>query len=258
MTDTNKGEKLAGTPKFLVELGPLIVFFVGYSLGGRIGPVLDGFFGTQMFSSGGDGVFVATALFIPAWIVATAYSVWKERQISPILILTGILIVGFGGATLIFQSKFFYYFKSTLIYLLFAGLLGGGLLVGRNFLKMLLGGALDLPDDVWRRLTLRFVWLYLALAAGNEILWRTMTPGCLPDVPCQGEAWYVRIETFGFAAILMVFFIANIWPYAQQMVEDEDTKSDAGDTSRHLQNQSETAVELPPKGDKSPTGRPQD
>ena len=105
----SKGTKLTGTPKALVELGPLVAFFIGYFMGGRIGPHLDNALGTQMFSGEGNGVFVATALFIPVWIVASTYSVWKERTISPMLILTGILVIGFGALTLIFQSKVFYY-----------------------------------------------------------------------------------------------------------------------------------------------------
>ena len=255
---SRKGEKLTGTPKMLVELGPLAAFFIGYFMGGRIGPVLDRTFGTQMFSEGGDGVFVATALFIPVWLVASIYSVWKERSISPMLILTGVLVIGFGSLTLIFQSKIFYYVKSTLIYLLFAGLLGGGLIINRIFLKMIMGEALNLPDSAWRTLTWRFTWLYLALALGNEILWRTMTPECLPDAPCAGEAWYVRIETFGFMALIFLFILAQTPFISKHLIEDDDEKAPAtnSDTS-HLKEGESTSHLRETPDEKSPKDRQQ-
>ncbi len=240
----SQARKLTGTPKLLVEMGPLAAFFVGYFMGGSIGPSLDQAFNTQMFSGEGDGVFVATALFIPAWLIASTYSVWVERKLSPMLILTGILIVGFGSLTLIFQSKVFYYMKSTFVYLFFAGLLGGGALIGRNFLKMMMGEAIVMPDHAWQTLTWRFTGLYVALAIGNEILWRTMTPGCLPDAECAGEAWYVRIETFGFMILIFLFIIAQA-PFMMKHGEEVQVT----DQSEERNNTLETKLASEPKAE---------
>lgn len=228
MHKEQKGEKLTGFPKVAVEMGPLLAFLAGYFLSSRIGPVLDSVFATEMFGTEGKEVYTATALFMPAFIVAFVYSFWKERTVSPMLWLSAILVLGFGGLTLVFQSKVFYYMKSTFAYLLFAGLFGGGLLIGRNFLQMLLGDGLHMPDDAWRKLTIRFTALYLALAAGNEILWRTMTRNCVPDTFCSGEKLYVQIETFGFMGLIFVFIMLQAPFISRHMKEEQESHARTG------------------------------
>ncbi len=221
MTKEIKSTELTGASKVAVEMGPLAAFLIGYFMADKIGPVLDQTFDSDMFGSG-KAVFVATALFMPAFVVASAYSIWKERRVSPMLMLMGVLVIGFGSLTLIFQNKIFYYMKSTFAYLLFAGILGGGMFIGRDFLKMIMGSAIHMVDTAWRKLTWRFFWLYIALAVGNEILWRTMTPGCPPEGSCAAEALYVNIETFGFMALIFIFIIAQTPFISKHMIEDKE------------------------------------
>lgn len=232
MRSDKKGEKLKGGAKMAVEMGPLVFFMIGYFMAGRVGPFLDQLFTTELFGTEGREVYSATALFMPAFIVASIYSVWKERTISPMLILMAVLVLGFGSLTLIFQNKIFYYMKSTFAYLLFAGLFGGGMVIGRNFPKMLFGEGIKLPDHVWRTLTIRFTWLYLALAAGNEILWRSMTRNCQPDMACSGESWYVRIENFGFMGIIFIFIMLQAPLISRYLQEDEENREEGPDNTR--------------------------
>ncbi len=242
MTQTNNGTEVTGTAKLFVEMGPLAAFLVGYFMSDKIGPILDQALNTQMFGSG-RGVFVATALFMPAWAIASAYSIWKERRVPPMLILMGVLVIGFGSLTLIFQNKIFYYMKSTFAYLLFASILGGGLLIRRNFLQMVMGSAIHMADEAWRTLTWRFFWLYIALAAGNEVLWRTMTPGCPPEGKCAAEALYVNIETFGFMVLIFLFIFAQA-PFIMKHAKE---LPDAGDGTKASEKTSLKAENTPPE-----------
>jgi intracellular septation protein len=220
-TQTSQPEKLTGWRKMAVEVGPLVPFLFGYFQPERFGPLIDQLLRIDFFGRPEQGVYVATVMFIPAYIIATAYSFWKERSLSPMQIMVGVLVIGLGVATLLFQSKIFYYMKSTFVYLLFAGVLGGGLYFNKIFLKMILGEAFHMPDAMWRTLTWRFVWMYLALAVGNEILWRTMTPGCPETGKCASEALYVQIETFGFMGLMFAFIIWQTILIAKYLKTDE-------------------------------------
>src|SRR3990167_5282077 len=81
MSDTPSARRLSGRAKFLVDFGPLLVFFVAYFFGARIAPV----FG-QSVAAGGE-LFAAVAVFLPAYAIAFLYSVWKERRVAPMLLV---------------------------------------------------------------------------------------------------------------------------------------------------------------------------
>jgi intracellular septation protein len=100
-----------------------------------------------------------------------------ERRIAPMPLAAGVLALVFGLLTLVFHDPRFIYVKPTVTSLAFGGLLLGGLATGRNFLKMLLGSSLPLPDEGWRRLTLRYGVFFLVMAAVNEVIWRTQAEG---------------------------------------------------------------------------------
>ncbi len=233
-----KGEKLAGKAKMAVEFGPLIVFLVGYFLSERLAPVVGKLFGQTWSVCSGEEMFVAVGLFIPAFLVAFGFSVWKERRISPMLFITGAIVIVLGGLTLLLHDKRFFYMKPTITYLLFAAIFAGGLLGGRNFLKILFDGAFHLPEAAWRTLTWRFVGLYVVMAIANEVAWRMLAAGCLPppgtetlirDVAgvclangeCAGEKAWVNLKIFGFTGIYFVFIFAQA-PFLAKHMKEED------------------------------------
>ena len=201
--------KLDGNEKLAVEMGPLVFLGLGYFLPGTFGPPLDRVFGTEMFSAEGGELFVALALFLPAFAVAFAWSAVRARRVAPMLWITGVIAFGMGGLTFAFQDKTFFYIKPTLIYAATALALGGGLLAGRNFLKLLFDGAFEMDEAGWRVLTWRFVAFNLAAAVANEILWRTLTGDCVEGVACGGEKVWMNIKIFGFTAAYFVFVAAN-------------------------------------------------
>ena len=208
-----KHSRLSGRAKFLVDFGPLLVFLAAYFLGGRFAPTVGQWFGQDWEIGTGKEMYLAIALFMPAFAGAFVYSVWKERRIAPMLLISGLIISVMGTLTLVLQDKTFFFMKPTLVYALFASLLLGGLASGRNFLKTAFDEAVQLPDNAWRTLTIRFVIFFVAMALINEGAWRWLTRGC--DISgeggeCAGEATWVNLKIFGFTLISMVFMGAQV------------------------------------------------
>jgi intracellular septation protein len=210
--------RLSGRAKFLVDFGPLVVFFLAYFFGARLAPV----FGRTIAE--GEELFLAVQLFLPAFAVAFVYSVWKERRIAPMLLVSGLAVGVLGGLTLVFHNKTFFYMKPTIVYALFAVTLVGGLMSGRNFLKTLFDGALHLPDEAWRTLTRRYAVFFAMLALANEAAWRWLARDCdLASIgaACAGEAAWVNLKIWGFTAINLVFAVAQAPFLAKHAKEGE-------------------------------------
>lgn len=206
---TNETRRLEGNEKLAVEFGPIIVLIGAYALNGVLGPMLDGVFGTELFSAEDGRLYTGLALFLPAFVAAFVFSVVRTRRVSPMLAVSGALVIGFGALTFIFQDKRFFYIKPTIVYGLIAGALAAGLLLRQNFLKILFDGALEMPDHAWRVLTWRFVGFHVVAALANEVAWRTLTSGCVTGQECAGEAWWLGIKGFGFTLAYFVFIAAN-------------------------------------------------
>ena len=96
-----------------------------------------------------------------------------ERRIAPMPLIAGGFALVFGSLTLFFHDPRFIKIKPTVTNLTFAAALFGGVLMKKNPLKFLMGDALPLPDEAWRKLTLRYGAFFLAMAALNEVIWRT-------------------------------------------------------------------------------------
>ncbi len=220
--------QLSGKEKFAVEMGPLIAFFLGFFFHDRLGGPVDSLLGTSFFAGDGQELYLALALFLPVFAVAFLYSLIKARRVAPMLIVSGVIAGVMGALTFIFQSKTFIYMKPTIIYGLTAAVLGGGLLAGRLFLKTLFDGALALPTEAWRTLTWRFVAFNAAAAIANEILWRTLTAGCVAGEECAGEGTWVTIKVFGFTIAYFAFIIANA-PFLMKHIQDPDNASTTED-----------------------------
>lgn len=162
--------------KLAFELGPLLVFFVANSRA---------------------DLFVATAAFMVASVVSLAALFAITRKLSIMPLVTAAIVLVFGGLTLWLQNETFIKMKPTLVNLLFAAVLGAGLLTNRPFLKIVLGTAFSLDDLGWRRVTLAWTGFFVAMAVLNEVLWRTLST----------DAW-VTFKTFGSPALTFVFVIA--------------------------------------------------
>lgn len=213
--------KLDGGEKLAVELGPLGAFLAGYFLDDRLAPLADNLIGGAFFAEPGHELYLALALFLPAFAVAFVWSAVRARRVAPMLIVTGVIVSVLGALTFLLQDKTFFYMKPTIVYAVTAAALAGGLFTGRNFLRLLFDGAFELSAQAWRVLTWRFVGFNAAAALANEILWRTLTASCVEGMDCAGEATWVQIKIFGFTAAYFVFVAANA-PFLMKHIKDQE------------------------------------
>jgi len=191
-----------------LEWGPLLLFFAVFMLNR----------GNSVSLWGQDytALVFATLVFIPALAVATLVRWRLTGHLSPMQIATLLLVVVFGGLSVWLNDPRFFKIKPTIIYLLFAGLLGFSLATGRNWLQAILSEALPMDAEGWRKLTGRMALLFLALAIANEVVWRSMS-----------ETAWVYFKTFGMPVVIFVFLMANAGLYRAHSIEvptDDATK----------------------------------
>ena len=169
--------------RLLVDVGPLIIFFLANYLAPVPGPLK---------------IFVATAAFMAAMIAAMVYSQIRFGKISPLLLFSGVAVIILGGLTIWLHDETFIKIKPTIYYALVAGLLGFGLATGRQFLKMVLGSAYPgLSDAGWRLLSRNWALFFAAMALLNEAVWRNSTT----DFWVGFKLWGAIPLTFLFAAL---------------------------------------------------------
>ena len=207
MTTSETGTRLSGREKFFVDFGPLLVFMVAYFFGQNLAPKIGGAFGQDWSIPDGEEMYLAVTMFMPVFAAAFAYSVWKERRVAPMLFVSGIAIGVLGTLTLILHNKTFFYMKPTIIYALFASVLMGGLWSGRNMLKTLFDGALNMNEAAWKTLTQRYAVFFAGLAIANEVAWRWLMRDCdlTASQVCSGEPVWVNLKVFGFTIINIIF-----------------------------------------------------
>ena len=162
--------------KLATDFGPLLVFFTIY------------------FSNEND-LKVAIPPFIIATLIALIVVYFLERRIPMVPLAGGILITLFGGLTLYFDNKIFFYMKPTIINLLFAGVLFfGKYFTPKPLLKIFFQNAFNLEDEGWKKLNYRWIGFFIFMAILNEIVWRT-----------QSEAFWVNFKVWGLLPISFIF-----------------------------------------------------
>ena len=175
------------------EVGPL------FRLALDFGPILI-FFVTNALASGPDKmaqVKIATAAFMLATAAAMLVSKMRTGRISPMLWMSGALVLVFGGLTLYFDNDSFIKMKPTIVYLMFASILAFGLATGRPLLKQLLEAAYPGLNDVgWRKLTINWAAFFFVMGIVNELVWRNSSW----DFWVGFKLWGVMPSTLLFAA----------------------------------------------------------
>jgi intracellular septation protein len=122
-----------------------------------------------------------------------------ERRIAPMPLVASIFALIFGTLTLVLQDPRFLMIKVTVVNLLFATTLLAALPLKKLPLKFLLGEALPLPDEAWRKLSLRYGLYFLLVAGLNEIIWRT-----------QSEAFWLQFRTYGLWIGALLFSLTQV------------------------------------------------
>jgi intracellular septation protein len=189
--------------KLATELGPLIVFFV---------------------ANAKFNLFVATGAFMVAIVAAMIASYVVVRHVPMIAIVTAVIVLVFGTLTLVLHDETFIKVKPTIIYGLFAAILGGGLLFGRSFIAILFNQMFNLTPKGWRILTMRWSLFFLGMAVLNEVIWRT-----------QSTDFWVAFKAFGAIPLTMVFAISQMPVVKRYHLEPatlEASEAEAGDVSK--------------------------
>jgi intracellular septation protein len=164
--------------KLLLELGPLVVFFV---------------------VNAQAGIKYGTAYFVVATIISLVASRALLGRIALMPLVSGFFVIIFGGLTVWLNDDLFIKMKPTIVNALFATVLFGGLAMGRSWLKHLFGDAFKLTEDGWRMLTFRWACFFVVLAVLNEIVWRNSST----------EFW-ISFKLFGIMPLTMIFALSQI------------------------------------------------
>ena len=169
------------TIRFAADFGPLLIFFTIY------------------FKNEND-LKVAIPPFIVATLIALTVIYFLEKRIPMVPLVSGILITFFGGLTLYFDNKIFFYMKPTIINILFAAVLFfGRYFTKKPLLKKFFQNAFELEDEGWKKLNYRWIGFFLFIAILNEIVWRT-----------QSEAFWVNFKVWGLLPISFLFATSQI------------------------------------------------
>jgi intracellular septation protein len=163
--------------RLALDLGPLFLFFASFQFA---------------------GIFVATGIFMVAVLAALGLGWHLEKKLSPIPLITAILVMIFGGLTLYLHNDVFIKMKPTILYAIFGVTLLGGLLFNRLFIKYVFAEAFDLTETGWRGLTWRWGIFFLILAALNEAIWRSTS-----------TATWVAFKVWGIMSLIFLFALAQ-------------------------------------------------
>ena len=168
-----KKKQLNPILKLVLDIGPLVLFFA---------------------ANAKFGIYVATGSFMVTVLIALGVSYVMTRHIAIMPVVTAIIVLVFGGLTLILHDDLFIKLKPTIIYVLFGGTLLVGLALDKPFLSIMFDQMFHLTAEGWRKLTWRWALFFLALAVVNEIVWRTQTTD-----------FWVSFKLFGVVPLTFVF-----------------------------------------------------
>jgi intracellular septation protein len=178
--------------KLVLDIGPLVLFFVANSK---------------------FGIFAATGAFMVAVLAALAVSYAMTRHIAVMPVVTAVIVLIFGGLTLVLHDELFIKLKPTIIYILFGGTLVGGLLFGKPLLGIVFDSVFHLREEGWRKLTWRWALFFFALAVLNEVVWRTQTTD-----------FWVSFKLFGVVPLTFLFALLQ-YPLLTRYNADSHGKS---------------------------------
>ena len=189
--------------KMALELGPVVLFFLGYS-----------FLKDRVFHIAGadySAFIVLTAVFVVIFAASIA-ALWRlTGKLSPMQLVTLAVVLFMGGMTVWFNDERFFKMKPTLVYLVFTLVLGFGLARGKSYLKLVMDQALPLQEAGWMILTKRITAFFAGLAVANELVWRNFS-----------TAVWVDFKLFGLTAALFLFFLTQARLLDRYGIKDTD------------------------------------
>jgi intracellular septation protein len=172
------GSQPALLPKLAIELGPLLVFFAGNATA---------------------GIYAGTAAFMVATVISLVVAKVRYHKVPVMPLVSGVIVLAFGGLTLYLQDETFIKLKPTIVYSMFAMLLLAGFLFRKPVLELLFGPVFTLTEEGWRKLTLRWAAFFIVMAIVNELVWRNFST----------DVW-VSFKAFGFLPLTFLFALAQV------------------------------------------------
>lgn len=192
--------------KLALELGPLVIFFFVNARGASLMesyPALAGF---------REPIFLATAVFMVAISVSLVASRIYLGKLPIMPMVSGVVVLFFGGLTLFLHDDLFIKIKPTIVNMLFATVLLGGLWGFKlSLLSYVFDDAFRLTQEGWRILTLRWGLFFVFLAIVNEVVWRTQTTD-----------FWVAFKVWGIMPITFLFTMAQVPVMTRHAIHDED------------------------------------
>ncbi|MBE7732701.1 septation protein A [Devosia faecipullorum] len=176
--DVNWDELRPQIIKLALELGPLVIFFI---------------------MNGRADIFVATAWFMAAMAVSLALSWLILKKVAVMPLVTGVVVLVFGGLTLWLQDDTFIKMKPTITNVMFASVLLGGLVFGQSLLKYVFGDVYKLRPEGWWKLTLNWGLFFVVLAVLNEVVWRNFTTD-----------FWVAFKVWGIMPLTVIFSLTQL------------------------------------------------
>ena len=174
--------------KFLFDLLPVILFFVGFKL---------------------YGIFAATAIAIATTLAMIVYAKIKHGKIEKMLLINGAVISVLGGITLLLHDKTYIMWKPTVLYwLLAAVLLVSQLFFNKNFIQQMMGKMIEAPKTIWVKLN----WLWVIFLVGLGFL------NLYVAFNYSEDAW-VNFKLFGVTSLMFIFIILQTLALKKYLIE---------------------------------------
>jgi intracellular septation protein len=181
--------------RLALEMGPLLVFFLANNRPELFRPLLAGHLPAALVEGERSGIFIATAVFMVAMVISLALTRWLMHRLPIMPLVSGVVVLVFGGLTLWLADDLFIKLKPTIVNTLFGTVLLGGLAFGRPLLPYVLDSVFRLTDEGWRKLTFRWGLFFFFLAVLNEVVWRNFST----DFWVGFKVWGTMPVTIAFA-----------------------------------------------------------
>jgi intracellular septation protein len=191
--------------KLALEMGPIMIFFIAYK-----------------FATAPDGasdeerqlaqLLFATGIFIPTILISLVISWVLTRSLPKMAVMTAVVVVVMGGLTLWLKDDTFIKMKPTILYTLFAAILGFGLMRGQSYLQYVMEDSMPLQPEGWTIFTKRFALFFVGLAIVNEVVWRGF-----------GTDIWVNFKTFALPVATFVFIFSQMGVFSKYAIEEDES-----------------------------------
>ncbi len=197
--------------KLVLEMGPLMVFFLANSRPELFRPLLRAVLPATLLEGPQSGIFIATAVFMVAMLLSLALTRWLLKTLPIMPLISGAMVLVFGGLTLWLADDLFIKLKPTIVNALFGCVLLGGLALGKPLLPYVLDSVFRLTHEGWVKLTFRWGLFFFVLAMLNEVVWRSFPT----------DTW-VAFKVWGVMPLTLLFAVSQVGLLKRYEVNEDE------------------------------------